>query len=109
MKNRGKTLTFYNWGGYLIWNYPDLKPTIDGRMHLWRSDDGYSAFEAYYPYEQNWVDVDLSDYNTVYMATYKPLFTRMQQLVEEKKWVLRYRDQYAGIFQRAPILPSMNK
>ena len=27
----------YNWGGYLIWKYPEKKVYIDGRMASWRS------------------------------------------------------------------------
>lgn len=29
----------YNWGGYLIWNYPKKKVYIDGRMPSWRRED----------------------------------------------------------------------
>ena len=29
----------YNYGGYLIWNYPEEKTFIDGRMPHWRTED----------------------------------------------------------------------
>ena len=32
----GNLLSLYGWGGYLIWNYPEKKVFIDGRMDTWR-------------------------------------------------------------------------
>ena len=93
-------LTFYNWGGWLIWNYPEIKPSIDGRMHLWRDDNDYSAFAYYYPFEQAWKNVDESIYDIVYMPPTKPIFKQMTKLVEEGKWVIVYEDELAGIFVR---------
>jgi hypothetical protein len=99
-KPLGKLLTFYNWGGYLIYSFPQIKPSIDGRMHLWRDKNGYSAFEEYYPLEQNWKDIDKTDYEIVYMTPNKPLYQHLLALVKEKKWNLLYQDDYSGIFIR---------
>ncbi len=33
---QGNLFSNYAWGGYLIWNYPDKKVFIDGRMPSWR-------------------------------------------------------------------------
>lgn len=93
-------LTFYDWGGWLIWNYPEIKPSIDGRMHLWKDEKGYSAFEKYYPLEQNFKDVDKSKYDVVLMSPKKPTYARLIELVKKKKWRLEYEDDYAGIFVR---------
>lgn len=40
----GNLFSVYNWGGYLIWKFPQKKVFVDGRMASWR-DNGYSAFE----------------------------------------------------------------
>lgn len=93
-------LTFYDWGGWLIWNYPQIKPSIDGRMHLWKDEKGYSAFEEYYPLEQNVADVDKSRFNVVLMSPKKPMYVRLIELVRQKKWKLEYEDDYAGVFVR---------
>ncbi len=69
--NNEKLLTIYDYGGWLIWNYPQIKPTIDGRMHLWRNESGFSAFEHYYPIEQNMKDVDKSAFNAVITSNRK--------------------------------------
>jgi hypothetical protein len=90
----------YTWGGWLIWNYPQIKPTIDGRMHIWEDEKGYSGFVDYYKYEQNMKEIDKSSYDVVYMPPDKPIYNHMLLLVEKKKWDLVYEDNYAGIFVR---------
>lgn len=102
LKNKfeGKFLSNYNWGGWLIWNYPEIKPSIDGRMHLWQDQNGYSAFGKYYFLEQNINDIDKSDYDVIFMTTEKPLFNRLEELTKEKKWIRVYKDDFAGIFVR---------
>lgn len=93
-------LTFYDWGGFIVWNYPQIKPSIDGRMHLWKDEKGYSAFEEYYPLEQNFKDIDQSKYDIVLMSPKKPMYARLLELVRQKKWKLEYKDDLAGVFVR---------
>ncbi len=93
-------LTFYNWGGYMIWQYPEVKPSIDGRMHLWVDDKGYSAFDYYYPFEQNSDDVDKSKYKVVLISPEKPLYDRLIKLSQLKKWKMVYQDEKAAVFVR---------
>lgn len=92
-------LSLYGWGGWLIWNYPDIKPSIDGRMHVWEKD-GYSAFGEYYKYEQNLADVDKLKYSVVYMPPGKPIYKKLERLVEAGRWRKVYEDRLAGIFVR---------
>lgn len=94
-------LTFYEWGGYMIWNYPQIKPSIDGRMHLWKDSNGVSGFEEYFALEQDFEDIDASIYNVVLMGPQKPLYSRLLELSQEKKWHLVYADGRSGIFVRA--------
>jgi len=91
--------TLYGWAGWLIWNYPQIKPSIDGRMHMWEQN-GYSAFIDYYAVEQNFKDIDKTSYTVVYMSPNKPVYNRLVMLTKEGKWKEVYRDLYAGIFVR---------
>ena len=93
-------LTYYGWGGYMIWQYPQVKPSIDGRMTLWRDEKGYSAFEDYYAYEQNTADIENSAYDIVLMYNQKPLYQHLEKLVSENKWQKVYEDKNAGVFVR---------
>jgi hypothetical protein len=104
--DRSRLLTFYNWGGWLIWNYPEIKPSIDGRMSLWMDKRGYSAFAKYYTYEQNALDIDQSEYNLVYMSPTKPLYRRLKQLTQDGRWKVLFEDSNAAIFQRVLPQPS---
>lgn len=92
--------TLYGWGGWLIWQYPEIDPLIDGRMHLWKDKNGYSGFTDYYAYEQNFQDIDDSPYNTVFMSPDKPVYNRLEALVQKKRWKLVYEDDFAGVFVR---------
>ena len=98
--NNDDLLTLYDYGGFLIWNYPQIKPTIDGRMHLWRNESGYSAFEYYYPIEQNLEDIDKSRYNAVLTSNRKPIYNRLVELRKEGKWVAVHVDKYSAVFVR---------
>ena len=93
-------LTYYGWGGYMIWQYPQIKPSIDGRMTLWRDKSNYSAFEDYYAYEQNTSDIENSAYDIVLMSNQKPLYKHLQKLTNEGKWQKVYEDKNAGVFVR---------
>jgi len=94
-------LTDYDLGGWLIWNYPGIKPTIDGRMPFWRDEQGYSAYEKYVALESGEADIDRSAYNMVYWPPKKEaLFNRLNQLVDEGKWRVLYVDPFAYIFAR---------
>jgi hypothetical protein len=94
--------TFYNWGGYLIWNYPEIKPSVDGRMSAWRDEKGYSAYEEYLEYVNGQKAIDDSSYDVVYipMERAMPLYQELNDLVSRGKWKLVYRDDYVGIIMR---------
>jgi len=101
--NRKDLLTMYNWGGWLIWNYPQIKPTIDGRMHLWRDEKGYSGFEEFYAIEQNLTDIDKTKYNSAFFSPQKPVYQRLTELTQQKKWKMIYQDNYSAVFIRNKI------
>ena len=77
---------------------------MDGRMHLWVDDKDHSAFKEYYDYEQNFTDIDHSDYDTVFISSSKPLYNRLNQLVYEGRWKKVYEDASSGIFVREKTL-----
>lgn len=92
-------LTFYNFGGWLIWNYPEIKPTIDGRMPSWK-EKGLSPFVDYYNLEQNKIDINKLKFNVVWASNRKPLYYYLVRLSEQGSWKLVYQDQVSGIFVR---------
>ena len=105
----GKLLSLYDWGGWLIWRYPGVKPSVDGRMTVWRDASGYSAFEEYLGYEWGGRDVDASEYDVVYVAPNRPIFGRMMALVSQGRWEVAYSDPLASVFvrKRRPIARAL--
>ncbi len=92
--------TPYSWGGWMIWNFPNVKPSIDGRMHLWKDKDGYSAFAEYYTNVQDWKSIDNSRYDRVLVLKSKPMYKRLVELTKKEKWKLVYRDKISAVFIR---------
>jgi hypothetical protein len=97
---KGKLLSFYDWGGWLIWSYPQVKPSIDGRMAFWQDEHGYNALAKYFLITNNLQDIQTSKYDAVFMPYSQPIFFRIKQLVQEKKWVILYDDNQAYIAVR---------
>lgn len=97
----GDGFNFYDWGGYLIGKGFPGKLFIDGRMHLWVSDEGYQPFgdmvEMYYngnnklfdSYNFNWVLVPPDSQMAKNIA-----------LTGLGTWQVRYRDRYTVYFVR---------
>ncbi len=99
--DRGEKLfTTYDFGGWLIWNYRQILPTIDGRMHLWRDTSGYRAISFYWPIEQNLNDINDTDYDMAFVSVRKPVSDRLEELVEANMWKRLYKDDIAAIYQR---------
>lgn len=88
----------YSWGGWMIWNFPNIKPSIDGRMVVWEDERGYSAFAQYYTNVQDWESIDKSRYDRVLVLKSKPMYKRLLKLRREGKWRLVYRDEFSGVF-----------
>ncbi len=94
-------LTQYDLGGWLIWNYyPQIKPTIDGRMTLWIADNGYNPLQDFTYYEYNVQDIDKSKYDVVFTSIDKPYINRFAQLVNQGKWKIAYMDRRVAILER---------
>lgn len=54
-RSEGQLFSTYNWGGYLIWQYPSKKVFIDGRMPSWRWNENI-------PTESNYAFVDYQQF-----------------------------------------------
>lgn len=101
LNKNNNLLTKYGLGGWLIWNYPQIRPTIDGRMVVWRDEKGYSAFREYIAVENNWVDIDKSQYTVVFTNLInRPFLKRLVELTKTGKWKILYNDKYTAIFEK---------
>lgn len=97
--------TDYVHGGWLIWNYyPEIKPTLDGRMTVWRDDEGYSAVVEYFNYITGAKNINDTTFTTVLtnniIGNRVPIYGFMEKLVEEGKWEVAYEDFYMIVFNK---------
>lgn len=84
-KFKGNMFNQYNWGGFLIWQLPEHKTFIDGRMPSWRQED-YSIFEEYIAItkepEENYLL--LQNYNIKWVLTKKD--SSLSKTLIKKQW-----------------------
>ncbi len=104
-----KLFSSYDWGGWLIWNYPHIKPSVDGRMGYWEDETGYNAYARYYLYANDLKNIDDSSYDVVYMPPYASIHERIKLLEKERKWKIVYWDQQAFVAVRLPNSPASRK
>lgn len=102
----GNMLNDYSWGGYLIWQLPEYKTFIDGRMTAWRDETGY-LMEDYrkisYSTKDN-VDI-LNDYLKKYDIKWilnKPDSSLVKFLKENRSedWQTVFEDDVSVILKR---------
>lgn len=96
--NTKKVFTIYSWSGYLIWNFPQIPPPVDGRMLLWKDGNGFSGYDYYNAILLNQIDIDKTDYQVAMVNTIPKVYKRLLQLEKENKWELVYKDKYANVF-----------
>lgn len=95
----GKMFNEYNWGGFLIWKYPEEKVYIDGRMASWRQND-FSIFEEFnkvVKYETGWEEV-LDKYPISFALVYRNAVNKVMFL--NLGWKEVYDDGFAAIYRR---------
>ena len=95
----GRMFNEYNWGGYLIWQYPEKKVFIDGRMPSWKMGDQriFEEFNEMFKYEKNWQDV-LKKYDVGFTLIYNNAPNRA--MFSNSGWKEVYHDDLSIIFVR---------
>ena len=91
----GNMLNEYNWGGFLIWQYPEKKVFIDGRMPSWRRGDFriFESFNKIMSADKDWSD-ELAKYDVSFALVYSSSFNKSK--FESIGW--------EEIFQKGPAI-----
>lgn len=94
-----RTFTPYNIGGFLIWQNPQTKVFIDGRMDQWNKD-GFSPFFDHQLITYNNDEKTFNKYNfsAVYAFPESSLDLKLRKL--EKEWQIVFEDNNAVIYRR---------
>lgn len=92
----GRMFNEYNWGGYLIWQLPNVATFIDGRMPGWKMQDRdiLSDYLAIWKVTPK-TDQLLEKYQVEYalLAIDSPIFSYL----EKSDWQVVYKDQQAVV------------
>lgn len=96
-----RVLNDFNWGGYLVWQIPEIKTFIDGRMDNFIID-GESFAKQYLTIVNllpGWEGLLVShQFDAVLLAPHHPIVELLKVLPE---WELVYEDDIAVIFRKS--------
>ncbi|MDP4010618.1 MAG: hypothetical protein Q8P72_00135 [Candidatus Roizmanbacteria bacterium] len=102
-KLSGNVYGAYEWGGFLIWQRPDIKIFVDGRMPAWFDEDGESPYNVYLKIlqtQEGWNE-KLRKYDTDYLLLAQGTF--LDLLLDEEAqtygWEKVYEDKTHAIYK----------
>lgn len=99
----GNMLNNYSWGGYLIWQLPEYKTFVDGRMTAWKKDGEYLMDryrKIYYGTEgnkdllMNYID----DYNITWTITEPD--AKIAKYLKSDGWEVYYEDDISIVLKK---------
>jgi len=104
---KGNIFNRYEWGGFLIWQLPEYKVFVDGRMPAWEHPSGKSPYTIYLETLQNqpgWEET-LKEYNINWILISPGTFMDLLLQPNPKKfgWEEVYRDKISVIYKRVKL------
>ena len=99
---KGNLFNTYGWGGFVIWNLPEVKTFIDGRMCGWKRSGEPSLFSEYdsaVELKTGWEDI-LKKYEVDWVLMESEAHL-VQALKIRRDWVVTYEDEKATILMRS--------
>jgi hypothetical protein len=97
-------LNEYNWGGYLVWQYPEAKVFIDGRMAIWEQD-GLKIFQEFQEAlgdNPSIVIAKLKQWKIDTILTYSNKSINLLLDSPDSNWEVGYRDGLATVWRLRP-------
>jgi hypothetical protein len=94
----------YEWGGFLIWQLPEYKVFIDGRMPAWPTPSGKSPYTIYLETLQTqpgWQEtLNRYDINWILISPGTFMDLKLKPNPENFGWSEAYRDKKSVIYKR---------
>ena len=99
----GNVFNTYEWGGFLIWQKPNIKVFVDGRMPAWKDENGKSPYQVSLDIIQTqpgWNE-KLNKWKTNYLLIINGTFLDLLLQKESAKYNWRevYRDDTTVIYK----------
>lgn len=101
---KGIIFNRYEWGGFLIWQLPEYRIFVDGRMPAWPAPEGKSPYTIYLETLQNqpgWQET-LKRYNVDWILISPGTFMDLLLAPQPEKfgWDEVFRDKMAVVYQK---------
>ena len=99
----GNVFNTYEWGGFLIWQKPNIKVFVDGRMPAWKDENGKSPYQIFLEIIQaqpGWnkkLNKWKSNYLLITNGTFLDLLLKKESIMYH--WQEVYRDNIAVIYK----------
>jgi len=94
---RGRMLNEYLWGGYLIWNNPDLPVFIDGRADIFDHTGVFKDYMAAVSIQDSFAILDKYHVNLVLVS---PGSATSYLLKNNSGWNIKYQDDMSVLFEK---------
>lgn len=100
---RGNVFNRYGWGGFMIWQLPEYKTYIDGRMPSWKKPGETSTFEKYLliqkePAENiNLLKGEIENYDITWAMLWSKNDELINQFTNTLEWEIVYKDEIAVV------------
>jgi MFS family permease len=94
----------YEWGGFLIWQLPEYKIFVDGRMPAWKTPSGKSPYTIYLETLQTrpgWAET-LAEYDIDWILISPGTFMDILLAPEPEmyRWEEKYRDEVSVVYNK---------
>lgn len=103
LKNQkpGNIFNTYEWGGFLIWQLPDFKVFVDGRMPAWQHPSGKSPYTIFLEIIQarsGW-ERTIQNYKINWLLIAPGTFLDLELKKHPRNWIKEvYRDKTAVVY-----------
>jgi hypothetical protein len=99
----GNVFAMYEWGGFLIWQKPEIKVFVDGRMPAWHDENAKSPYQVFLDIIQTqpgWNE-KLKKLKTNYLLITNGTFLDLllQKYADKYGWQEIYRDNITVIYK----------
>lgn len=99
----------YDFGGFLVWQFPEQKVFVDGRMPFWQIDDRFPFFEEQYSISAGSGSIEmLEDKYDVDWMILRPNRPLAYALLGQDHWTQLYRDDFAAIYRKIKTRDEKN-
>lgn len=93
----GRLFNQYKWGGYIEWNYPEVKPFIDGRADIFIYNGVFRDFLRATALDDSFAILDQHKIDDVLLQPNEPL---VYMLKRSPSWRVAYADNVAVLLER---------